>query len=117
MSNQPDSTSERDEVRRDYWIEVVVFILIGAAAWVVVGLMAGSGLFFEIHEWGMFWIGSSVTLLPVVVMISAILAYAAPGYAERRGMHEPYQFGRIAVLSWLFAALVITLFVFYLLYR
>ncbi|MGD8807552.1 MAG: hypothetical protein PVH65_16985 [Chloroflexota bacterium] len=110
MSITENQTEKGDTGGRSYWIEVVALLVLCALLWTCVGMWAGSGLIDTIHEWGMFWFGAVVVVLPTVVLVALILAWGMPKIAAGRGADRPQSWGRAAILLWFLVAFVVVLF-------
>lgn len=59
-----------EKQRAHYWIQIATVIFIGVVLWLFVGMWAGYGLIFDIHEWGMYWLGATVFVGPVVLKLN-----------------------------------------------
>lgn len=105
MSGKDTSTEERPALTRRYWLGIVGWILLCAFLWFFGGMAAGGG----IHEWGMYWFGAVVLVLPVVILVALNLAWGVPATAARRGAQRPLAWGRNAVLLWFLVAFLATL--------
>ena len=109
MAENQALPSRKRKVNVGYWVTISATILFSVALWFFLGMAAGYGLFFTIHEWGMFWLIPMVIVLPTVVFVALFLAFLVPKLAIKRDYNHPHGLAIIAVLLWFIITFVSTL--------
>ena len=70
-----DNQAEMPVQDNTYFMHVGMTIPVGVVLWIVDGTIAGYEV-FAIHEWGMYWLIAVPFVVPVVIVISMVLAAA-----------------------------------------
>ena len=109
MAENQALPSRKRRVNVGYWITIFVIICFCVALWFFLGMAAGSGLFFTIHEWGMFWLIPMVIVLPNVIFAALFLSFIVQKLAIERDYNHPHGLAIIAVLLWFIMTFIITL--------